>query len=391
MANTPQTVEEAWQQNSFARAAILRSAVDNYQSIFTQTFDPTSQNVLNVTMRNVGLIKGLLVRVSGTLKNTTSGGGAAVATRSQIGAANLISQFVFNDYSNTVRVQTAGWHVHFINSAKQALVFGGAYAPNVPVNYGNNWNVQTAPGTIASDTTAAISFFYYVPLAYAKDDLRGAVYAGVVNATATLQITINTAPFVASGDATLAVYSGAAGGWNTGASCTVQVWQHYLDQLPMANTPAGPQPILPQMDMNTIYELKNTAQTGLTANQDFPIPYANFRTFLSTFVIFNNAGTLNVGSDVSYWSLRAANTTQIFQYPADVAALLARNTFYADLPRGCYYFDFRGRPINTQQFGNMELVLNPSSVSSGASLLIGFEDFAAVSQVQYASSLPAGG
>lgn len=378
---------DVWQQNMEARALILRTAVDNYQQIFSQTFSPSSQNVLNVPVRNVGLVKGFLVRITGTLNKS----GANTANRTQLGAANLISNFVFNDFSNTVRIQTSGWHIHLINSAKQALVFGGAYAPNVPVNYGNNWTVQTAPATIATNADAAISFFYYVPLAYSKDDLRGAVYAGVVNSTATLAITVNASPFVASGDATLAVYSGSAGDWKSGNSCTVTVWQHYLDQLPMANTQAGPQPILPQMDMNTIYELKNTAQTGLTVGQDYDIPYANFRTFLSTFVIFNNGGTLNTGSDINYWSLRAANTTQLFSYPASVAALLARNTFYADPPPGVYYFDYRSRPINTQQFGNMTLTLNPSTVNANAALLIAFEDFAAVSQVQFATSLPSGG
>ncbi len=380
------TAVNVWEQNAQARALVLRMAVDNYQKIFSSTFNPTQSNTLNVTVRNVGLIKGFLVRIKGSLSNTTSGGGAATATRTDIGAANLISQFIFNDMSNTVRIQTSGWHMHFVNSAKQALVFGGAYSPNVPVGYGNNWNVQTAASTIASNTDSSVSFFYYVPLAYSKDDLRGAMYAGVVNATATLQIVVNATPLVASGDATLAVYSGAAGGWQTGANCTVEVWQHYLDQLPYIEG----QPVLPAMDMNTIYELKNTALASLTVSQDYDISYANFRTFLSTFVIYDNGGTLNTGSDINYWALRAANTTQIFQYPPDVAALLARTTFFADLPKGCYYFDFRSRPINTQQFGNMTLVINPSVVNSNAALFVGFEDFAAVSQVQFASSLPSG-
>lgn len=376
------TAQDIAAYNINARRAILNQAVDTWQQIFSQGIVPANGNIVNVPVRNVGLIKGFLAQVKGTMKNT----GAGPATRTELGACNLLSQVVFTDLSNTVRIQTAGWHIHFVNSAKQALVFGGTYAPNIPVGYGNNWNVQTCPATVAAGADAEVSFFYYIPLAYSKDDLRGAMFASVVNSTSTLSLTVNAAPFVAAGDATLAVFSGAAGGWKDATNVTVTVWQNYLDQLPRDQNGGY---ILPPLDMNTIYELKNTAQSSMVVNQDFGIPYANFRTFVSTFLIYNNNGVLNTGSDINYFALRAANTTEIFKYPPNVAALLARTTFYADLPKGCYYFDYRSRPINTQQFGNMELTVNPAAVGGAqASFLIGFEDFASVSQVQNASSLP---
>ena len=367
--------------NMQARQIVLSRTVDTWQQIWSQSFDPANGNVQNVPLRNVGLIKNLLVRITGTIRNT--GAGAAI-TRTELGAANLVSQFVLTDYANTVRIQSTGWHIHLINSAKQALVFGGAYAPNIPVNYGNNWNVQTAPASIAQNVDGTISFFYLVPCAYSKDDLRGAIFAQVINSTASLQITVNPTPVANAGaDGTLAVYSGAVGGWKAATNVTVTVWQNYLDQLPQGENGY----ILPALDMNTIYELKTISQGALVVSQDNTVDYANFRTFLSTTVVFNNGGTLNSGSDVNYWALRAANTTQIFQYPPEVAALLARNTFYADPPKGVYYFDHRTKPINTQQFGNMQLVLNPITINAGAALLVGFEDFASITQVGNASSL----
>lgn len=368
--------------NAFARMAILGSSVDTWQQIYGLAREPASSNIFNVTLRNVGLIKGFLLQISGTIRNTDA---AKTATLTEIGAANFLQQVVLSDYANTTRIQTSGWHLHFINSAKQALVFGGAYAPNIPVKYGNNWTVQSAAATIAPVTDAAVSFFYYIPCAYSKDDLRGAIFASVINSTASLQLTLNTSVMVDAGqDATLAAYGGSVGGWKAATNVTVTVWQNYLDQLPMNNG----QYILPPLDMNTIYELKNTALSGMVAQQDFGVVYANYRTFLSTTLVVNNAGTLNVGSDINYFALQAANTTQIFKYPPVVAALLARTTFYADPPKGVYYFDFRARPINTAQFGNMQLSVNMSSVTAGASILVGFEDFASVSQVQNASSLP---
>lgn len=377
-----QTPQQAAQSNRDARNLVLASSVEMWQQIFSTGFVPANQNVVNIPIQNVGLIKGFLIKVAGTLRNTD---GALTATRSEFGASNLLSQIVFTDLNNQVRVQTAGWHLGLINSAKQPLVFGAAYAPNVPVDYGNNWTVQSAPTTIANSTNAAVQFYYYLPLAYSPSDLTGAMFAAVVNATSQIQITINPTPLVAAGvDATLACYGGAPGGWLAASNVTITVWQNYLDQLPRRSDGSY---ILPQIDLSNMYELRNTALSGLVVGQDFGIQYANYRTFLSTCVVYDNAGVLNVGTDINYFGLQSANTTNIFKYGPQEAALFARSTFMADPPKGSYYFSHRNSPIQTQNFGNMQLVLNPSAVTAGAGVLVGFEDFASITQVQFATSL----
>lgn len=392
-APTQMTPQQMFQRNMDARNLVLAAGVPMFQSIFAQSINPTNQTVVNIPIRNIGLIRGFLVKITGTLKNTDGAG--ATATRTPFGVANLISQFVFTDLFNTVRIQTTGWHMALINSAKQPLVFGGAYAPNVPMGYGNNWDVDVGPATIADTVDAPVSMYYYVPLAYTANDLRGSMYAGVVNATSQLQVTINPNPIVDTGvDATNAVYSGATvvagtGGWKAASTVSIEVFQDYIDQIPIIDG----NPILPQQDLSTIYELKNVALNGLVSGQDFGIPYANFRTFLSTTVVVDNNGTLNNGDEINYWALRAANTTELFRYGPNEAALLGgRNIFGTDLPLGTYHFSHRNRPINTQQFGNMNLYINPnSSINAAAVLLVGFEDFAMLDQVTYAGSLPTSG
>jgi P3 major capsid protein len=395
-SNTAQTAASAANQqltaNLNARSLILRSSVFMRQQIYSNAVTPANTNILNIPVTPVGLITGFLIKVQGTIHN---GDATATINRTQLGASNLLSQIVFTDLTNTVRVQTTGWHMGLLNSAKQPLVFGGAYAPNVPVNYGNNWTVQSAPASVAAGADAAVQFYYYLPLAYAPNDLTGSMFAQVVNAQASIQVTINPTPVTAVGqDATLAVYSGSAtAGWKAGTTVTVTVWQFYYDQLPRiaAGQPLDPQYgpyIMPKIDLSNIYELKNVAMGGIVQGQDFGIPYANFRTFLSTAVIFDNAGTLNVGSDINYWALRASNTTSIFQYGPNEPALFARSIFLADPPNGVYWFDNRNSPIQTQNFGNIQLFLNASQVNTNSGLLIGFENFANISQVQFASSLP---
>lgn len=374
-------------QNAAARAAILQQGVERLQQIYSAATNPANQTILNIVPQNVGLIRGFLVKISGTIANTNTGASGAALARTNFGAANLLRNVGFTDVNNQVRHQTQGWHLNMINSAKQPMVMGGAYAPNVPVGYGNNYDVMTAPSAISVATgSAAVQFYYYVPLSYSKVDLRGAMWAGIVNAVAQLQLEINPNPVVAAGDAGLAVYSGNTGGWT--GNVTVTVWQDYIDQVPMDNMG---QPILPNNDLAILYQLQNSTLSALVANQDFGVPFANFRNFLSTVLTYNNGGSYNAGTDINYFALQTANSSNIWKYGPEEAAFLSRSTFMADPPAGTYYFDHRAKPISTQQFGNTQITVNPSVVNANAAIATGFEYFSQASQVVFAGSLPSGG
>src|ERR1700760_2201415 len=94
-------------QNLAIRNALLSNCVPMFQSIYSQNITPANQNgPINIPVQNVGLIKGFLVVVSGTLRNTD---GAIVANRTPMGAANLVSNFSFTDLNNIVRINTPGW------------------------------------------------------------------------------------------------------------------------------------------------------------------------------------------------------------------------------------------------------------------------------------------
>jgi hypothetical protein len=337
---------------------------------------------VNIQPRNVGLILGFLVEVSGTVLNTAAG----LLTRSDMGSSNILKNITFTDLNNVTRINTTGWHMALLNSARQGFGFGGAYAPNLPMNFGNNYTPFSGPATVAAGAnTAVVKHTYWVPIAYGGGDLRGAIYAAIVNATMNLQLTLNATPCIGAipaNDPLNAVYSGnAAANWQ--GNVQVNVNQVYLDQIPVGN--GGP--ILPLMDLNTIYDLKFTTQNGLAAGQDFPVSYANFRQFLSTILIYDNGGTFNAGTDLNYLALTAANSTNIFKLTPSIAALQARQTFMADPPPGTYYFDHRDRPIDTVTFGNMQIVANPITVNAGAQLVVGYESFQQTSQLAGASSL----
>jgi P3 major capsid protein len=236
--------------------------------------------------------------------------------------------------------------------------------------------------------TETLRAVFEIPLAYSDDDLRGAVYANVVNATMNLQIQINQNALPANGaDSTLALYTASASTpAGTLTDITVTVYQEYLDQLPIGKNG----PVLPILDLSTVYELKNTNFTAITDGQDYPVPFANFRDFLSVFAVFNStgaAGGLLDGSDVNYWALQSANFTNLWKVDPLEIARNTRDLINVDYPVGVYYFPFRRKPISTTQYGNMELILNADNPSSGAYCLIHWEDFALINTLTAAGSL----
>jgi hypothetical protein len=228
---------------------------------------------------------------------------------------------------------------------------------------------------------------YYVPIAYSSTDLRGAIWMSTVSATSNLQITISANPFTGNGNPINYVYTGNANGaWD--GNVTVTVYQVYLDQVPRDQNGV---PILPMLDLNTVYDLKQTTFTTPTSGQDFPMAYSNFRSFLSTTAVFDNGGVFNAGSDVNYWSLASANFTNIWKVTPEIAALDARMSIMTDFPAGAYFFESRDIPVNTINYGNMELNLNAAgSIAAGARVLVGYEAFALVNQLVGASSLAGG-
>lgn len=375
------TIQEV---NTAYRNAVVNRAVRIVQPLQTVTFAPASQATFNFTPRNVGLLLGFYVKVSGNFATSSSTGAIT-----QFGPANVLSNITFTDFNNYQRISCPGWYLNQINSYKNRRPFAAANTlTTYPTNYGNNFTVISAPATITS-TPGAFQMLYYVPIAYSDYDLRGAIYAAVTGGQMNLALTINQTPWVASGDATLAMYSGGVGGAYNG-NLTIEVTQVFYDQLPTVDQGGQPKVVVPPVDLATTYELHQTVQTNLSVGQENTIPFSNYREFLSTTAIYDNNGTLNAGSDVSYWALQAANLLYIFKKPPYLVAADARREIGTDLPLGTYYFSSREKPINTQTFGNMNLVVNPSAVTAGAVIYVGYETFAQQNVVLGAQSFANG-
>lgn len=391
-----QQAQIAFQQNMAARLAVLQIAQNMWQIISTQTLlNVPYGTVLNIPIRQVGLTKRFIIEVAFTVAQSA----AETQTLTRLGPANIFSNVTLNDLSNYTRVNTAGWHLFMLQCMKQAFfsgpagqgksdfqpapsVFGTAYTNDSPVQAKAGSAVVSAPATVT--TAASGRWFYEVPVSYSDADLRGAIYTSVVSATMYLQMTVNPNFGVGSaGDPTLAVYqSSTAANLVNINSMTVTVYQNYLDQIPLGQNG----PVLPAQDISKMYLLTNGSFTGLVATQDFPITFPNFRAWQSLSIIYDNAGNTNYGTDVSMFQLQTANLSNIRQLDPNMQLLLQRIALKNDFTAGAYYFDFRDKPINTNQYGNMQITVRPTG--STGSLLVGYEGIGIANQVINAGSIP---
>ena len=120
---------------------------------------------------------------------------------------------------------------------------------------------------------------------------------------------------------------------------------------------------------------------------DFGINYVNYRSFLSTVAIYDNAKVLNAGTDINYFSFRSANATDLRRADPYTWKSIERKLITTDAPLGMYVFDTRKKPIYTTQVGNMALVVQPSLVNAGCNIPTGWEMLANISNLMNASSL----
>jgi P3 major capsid protein len=392
--NTPQngmTAAPKYSQkdNDQAQAAVLAIARPMIQPTMSQTISGNNAaqgQTVTFNLINVGLQTKVTVEVTGTL----TAGGAETLAKGAWGLSNIFSQVVLTDLSNIQRINTTGLHLFALATLRNRSAFGAAFLNDSPVQMGSNYVVNDGPVSLQNGASANFRMFFELPLAYHDNDLRGAIFANVTNAQWRLQLTVNANFIMGSGatDKLFSVYSSSlANPTGVLSNFVIQIYQHYLDNLPRGQ---NNQPIVPLFSLSWNYLILNTVSTGAVQSQDFPVQYANFRTFLSTIAIFDNGGQFNPGTDVNYYALQVANQTYLEKLDPFMAALKLRQMIGDDFPNGTVVFDHRRWPIVTDQFGNTQFVLNASTVNANASLQMMYEMLSLQNQAINAGSLAAG-
>lgn len=336
-----------------------------------------------VQLNNVGLNTKLVLEITGTLAPAA----AETLNRTPLGMYNFLSNVTLTDLNNVQRINTTGWHLGLLATARNRAAFGAAFMNDSVAQIGSNYPTNNAPASIAGSVPFRI--FYEIPISYHDYDFRGAIYAGVTSAQWRLQFTVNPNLVVGSTvtDATQAAYkSTTAGNIGVLSAVTFQVYQNYFDQLPRSKGV----PVLPAISLSYNYLLINTTNLMGSVGFDTPVFYPNFRTFLSTIFQYDNGGSLNLGTDINYLAIQVANMTYLRKMDPFYCQLQTRNMLMGDFPPGHYYLDHRNKPIDTNQFGNTSFVVNPSVVNANAALNLAYEMLAIQSQAINAGSFPGG-
>jgi hypothetical protein len=336
--------------------------------------------VVNIPVQNVGLISKFFIEVTTAVTNPAGG---SLLTRSSLAPWTQLSNITYTDPNQNQRVNTPGWHIALMMALRHRRVPGAALTTDTPSGFGSVIQPMAAPSTIAADAGAGtVRAIYELPLAYARNTFKGAVFAGAVFATQSLQFTFNPSFAQVGTDPISAVYTGSGVAPNAPTlATTYTVWQEYWDGFPLSLLAAM------SPSLSTIYELKTTVLNQLSVGLDNYYRFANLRQFMSTILAFDNGGVMNAGSDINYFKLQSANQTVEWQYDAFLQSYFTRQAFGDDFPAGVYPFDFRADPIITAAEGNTVLSINPSLVNANAVVYVAIEDLATSSVLASAPSL----
>lgn len=378
-----QTAAQMQANNTNNRLLVLGNSVKIRQLLTSEIIGNITNGSIvqrNIPLRNVGLTTKLYMQVSFTLAQSA----AETFTLTNFGPANVISNFTFADYSNYQRINTTGWHMDALATARAKMPFASAYTTSNPVKTGSNYNLKSAPNTVT--TAQTIYMIYEIPFAYSDVNLQGAVLSQVLNGNAYLTFTVNPNIVVPNtGNPVGAVYQSSTASTGTITNFQYSIYQEYYDQLPQN---ASGQYLLPAIDLQYVYGIYNTDVSGLAVNSDNPYSFINYRQYMSLFAIYDNSGVLNAGTDMNRFKLLSANMLPIFDLTPPMVKLFERKIIGDDYPVGSYYFDFRDRPISTAQNGNMQMIFNPSGVTGSNSVFkLGLEYLGLLNQIAQAGSV----
>lgn len=361
--------------------------VQQIASVASSTVVAGQQTTFTVQPAPVGIITKFILEISASIGI----GAAETQTRIQNGPASILSNVSYIDTSNLTRINVPSWYLHQLATVRRKKIFNAAYTSDTPTGMGANFPINMSPASLSAAPPANgspnLRFFVEVPLAYGNDDLRGAVNGNYINATQQLNFTVNPNFFVTSTDTVNvaeAGYQSSSAQLGRIGYIQVIVYQEYIDQWQGL--------ALPNIDLATQYLLQTSGGYVPVANTDLIVPYANFRSYLSTIFRYNNNGVFNTGSDINYIAIRAANATDLVHYDPYVSAHNLRNAITDDFLPGYYFINHRHKPLFTNQYGNISLVVQASAVGgANSNILFGYEQLALMTQIAGAAQNLSGG
>jgi len=358
-------------QNLQARQMLLRSGTPMRKNL--GIFGPFAAGQLaSVQLNNVGILTSIDAVVTAEVTIT------ALGVISQHGPFNFVRNVNMTDYTNQSRINISHTALEVILSARHRRVQNQAYLTDMVdtvATAGGGASLVQIPTAIVAPVASNLRIPVHIPICYdPASDLRGAIMAQTIRGQQfiSLQLPTNAQLFSANDDA---VYNAGAG---TVANIYIQVFQNYIQPAML-----GAATQLPLVDLATVYELngQGVSTNNISVGQTKFIDYPNVRQVLSAILQYNNGGGAGAGyaygTDITSLSVEANSNTKLREYVGQDLLDRMRTIFGGDSLAGLYYLDSRRNPINTQLYGQVQILLTPSVVNvvNAAYSTVSFESF----------------
>ena len=361
------------QQNTYARELIYRNAKPIFQKVASKSFTNVAlgNNVFTVNPLQIGFVRRFIVEVTATIENTDASHAAAVVG---FGADNIVQNITFNDFTGNPRHNASGRSFSMVQAAKYKHIPGAAYTTDSVSGYGANIASNVAPSIPDNSSSITLRRFFEVPIMVdIGKNMTGGLWLGTNNQSTTLSITLNPNPIgLPTADPLNLVYRLATSGTTIATTpitaCTVTVYQDYWNNVP--SDPKTGQPILPVQDISNAYMITET-NSGMTfaANQQSSWNFPTFSKMLGTYLIYDNNGALNSGTDITTISLVLSNYAIVKQYDPFMLDQLTRAVMGSSYPPGTYALITRQHPLDINQYPALQLQVTPSSATSAVGMI----------------------
>jgi len=346
MKTSPQNFEA---NNLAMRRALLATSPRNRK--YLGNFALTNGGDTRIRLSNVGIITGVLLRVTGAYTI-----GTAVTTASDAAPHNILRRVQLADYDGSTRVDCSGHHLWAINSIRDRAPYGYSnFAKTAALT------LPALPLTVAANT---FEYYTYVPLAvHPEQDLSGAILAQTGVGDLFLTLTSASAAQWHTNGLDDSVFNGGATSALSGISVTVDVYQDFLVARDLGN---GVVP-LPQLDLLSVYEIKGSLRTtaNLATNTACALDVPNVRKVIGSVLSYLN-NSAYTQTDLSTLQF-VVNSTNVLWYAKNSAQFHDQRLWAnADLGKSVYFFPFlRKAPVQTSLIGNAQVLFTPAACTPG--------------------------
>ncbi len=341
----------AIQQDAMLTAALIQNSTEYYVKQAPVTVSALGEQI-NLTMPNAGIMLSMDLHVQVHMNIT------ATATANPIGAAGVVTNLQTFDWYGNVRHNVSASRLQSLIGYRQGRPYN-----DVPTSFnrdtaGLEYNLPTA---IANNVN--LNFQLHVPIAQGGGSLVGALLTQTSNGS--VNVALQTIQALVSSTNPHAPYSAGTIVVN---SVTVTPYYRYL--MPLSFAPQA----LPILSLSTAYSIQEIrSPENLTAGAQNLTNFPAARVVHSQLLDFVNGSSANFGSDLSQLDIIINGATPLKTWTPRAKLIEQRNILGADDIPGRYYFPYRSRPVNTATFGSYQIQVTPSTVNSGAYLIVASE------------------